>query len=460
MNRPVWGASLVICLTFPLPGIATPTSEDPTSVIEGVLSSEAPVTPPQSAIGAVIEDICPQGVITSTDFQARCDELVDGVLGVVSGEGSGTDLEGARDGLQAMAPEEAAVVGTTQVDAASAQIDNIGARIANVRSGATGATAYAAPRGGLLHGAAGDPARSPWGLFATGIYSRADRDATLRESGFEADDVGVTAGIDYNFADEVLLGVAFGYRNSDADIDRNGGTLDTDSYSAFLYWSLYPDEFWFVDAMFGYTQNDHDQQRTVAYQIFAANGAGGGVAQNVTVNQRALSETESDELSGSLTVGRNVYLGNWTLAPRARVDYADTGIDGYAERMSNPGAAGSGLGLAVDSQDFESLMTTLGATLGTQAETAFGTLYPQVLAEYVHEFKNSGEPLTGRFLADPTRRTFHLLRDGPDRNFFNVGASLTAAFSDTASGYVRYQGLFGYEDLSIHGVEVGVRIAF
>jgi outer membrane autotransporter protein len=100
-------------------------------------------------------------------------------------------------------------------------------------------------------------------------------------------------------------------------------------------------------------------------------------------------------------------------------------------------------------------------TLGGSATGQWGERYfPQVSVEYVHEFKNNNEPVTGRFVNDISGTTFTLLTDPPDRNYFNFGAGLTAVLTDTTTGFVRYQGLFGYEDLDVHAFEVGVRLSF
>ncbi|MEQ8659972.1 MAG: autotransporter outer membrane beta-barrel domain-containing protein, partial [Gammaproteobacteria bacterium] len=273
------------------------------------------------------------------------------------------------------------------------------------------------------------------------------------EAGFEADDFGVTAGIDYTFNDRVVLGLAGGYNNSDADIDNNGGKLETDSYSVFGYWSLYPGSQWFVDAMVGYTDNNHDQTRNIIYNIAAV---GGGTT---AVNNAAISDTDSEEWSASITAGRDFVVGRWILTPLARFDYADVEIDAFTETMAQQ-AAGAGLALAIDGQDFESMMLTAGTRLATQFESSLGTMFPELSFEYVHEFKNDNAPITGRFVNDSSNTTIVLLTDGPDRNFFNVGAGVTAVISDNASGYVRYQGLFGYADLDVHAVEIGVRATF
>ena len=406
-------------------------------------------TPVQSALGTVIGQICPSGLlITDSDLQNRCDEIATAIVG----NADPTDDGGARDALQAMAAEEDAVIASSRVDSRSGQIDAIGQRLTNLRGGAP-----AVANAGSFNwagGAAGDGVSTPWGFFVTGTYASTDRDTTAREAGFEADDYGVTVGVDYNFDGRVVLGLAGGYNNSDADIDNNGGKLDTDSYSVFGYWSLYPDDVWFVDAMVGYTDNDHDQTRNVIYNIAAV---GGGTTR---VNNSAVSNTDSEEWSASISAGRDFALGQWVLTPLARFDYADVEIDAFTETMAQQNAAGAGLALAIDGQDFESMMVTAGSRLTTRFDTSFGAMFPEISAEYVHEFKNNNAPITGRFVNDSSNTTIVLLTDGPDRNFFNVGAGLTAAFNDNASGFVRYQGLFGYQDLDVHAVEIGIRATF
>ncbi len=416
-------------------------------------------TPPQKALAAVVQDICPSslGHITDADLQDRCSELVQAV-----NSGDSNRVIQAQRGLQAVAPEESAVIGTSLLDAAGAHADNIGERISNIRGGPLSGAGLTQHQSQDYYwtGAAGD-VQSPWGVFVSGLYTSADRDTTIRESGFEADDFGFTAGIDYSFSDALLLGAAFGYRDSDADIDvnanSNGGSLKTDSYSGFIYWSIFPSADWYIDAMVGYTKSDHEQDRRIAYSTVLLSALGPGTT---TVNQSALSNTDSEEISFSVMAGYDVDLGQWVLSPYGRFDYADIEIDGYTERMSNPGAPGSGLALQINSQEFESLTTTLGASFTTEIGTTFAQLYPQVFAEYTHEFKNNNDPLIGRYVNETLQRRFALLRDQPDRNYFNVGASLTAMFTDTLSGFFRYQALVGYEDLSVHAFEIGIRSTF
>lgn len=415
------------------------------------------VSPPQDAIGFVIGQICPSGVVSgatpkivNADLQDRCGEIVGG-----TSAGNTT----VQDALQSMAPEENAVIASTQVDSGGAQIDNIGDRLSALRSGSAGTGLTFQQNSGYMYsgGAAGDGS-SPWGFFINGLYVSSDRDTTIRESGFEADDFGVTVGIDYAVSNQLVVGAAYGYKNSDAEIDNRGGNLDTDSHSFFGYFTYNPSEFWYFDAMLGYTSNDHEQDRTVAYTI-GGPGTGLGTGSN-TISNAALSDTDSDELSFSFTVGHNINLSTFHVDPFVRFDYADIEIDGFSERMRDTTALGSGLALAIDEQEFESITIALGTNIGTEWQVGGTTLYPTFNAEYVHEFENDNAPIVGHFVGDSSRTKFSLPTDEADENFFNVGFSLAALLSDRVVGFARYQGLLDYDNLDVHAFEFGIKANF
>ena len=331
-------------------------------------------------------------------------------------------------------------------------------QISNHMSGLHGGAVVHNPSGyNWAGGAAGDEvAGSRWGFFVNGLYASSDRDTTTLESGFEADDFGVTAGLDYAVNDNFVIGAAFGYKNSDADIDMRGGNLDTDSYSFFGFFSYFPSELWYFDVMMGYTDNDHEQERNIIYSIASLTVPGG----ITSVNNTALSDTESDEFSFSGTIGYNIPTSSFNVSPYLRLDYADTEIDGFSERMRDTAGAGSGLALRVGDQEFTSVMLSLGGEFSTEWQMGGTMLYPVFTAEYVHEFDNDNEDIVGTFVNDPTNTSFRLPTDSPDENFFNIGFGVSAVISDSVVGFARYQGLFGYDDLDVHAAEFGFRVGF
>ena len=307
--------------------------------------------------------------------------------------------------------------------------------------------AAASRDGWLSGGAAGDEAGSALGFFVNGNYAFNEKDQTSNESGFESDTYGVTAGLDMQVSAPLLLGAAFTYTSAEADIVANGGTMETDSYGGFAYGTYTFAAGGYLDGMVGYTRNGHDQTRNLAYTL------------GTTVNQTAFSDLDSREVAGSLKLGFDHANGNWVLGPYARLDVADVQIDGYNERMSNLTAPGSGLALQIDDQSYTSIMTAFGASAGYLSAQSWGTWYPQVLIEYVHEFDNDAANITGRYVDAPTF-SFSMPIDDPDRNFAHVGVSSSFVMNSGVSAFAAYQALVGYEDLTTHLVQVGMRVAF
>ncbi len=428
------------------------------SPISGALQSAAR-SGPQRTMGALIEDICPGGIsrgrILDTsagrDLADRCTDMVEAAL--VTG-----NLGAALGAMQAVAGEEVNAIATVEVDASSGQREAIGARLQSLRSGGPRvaiampgfdrALAAAGAAGLLSGGGASADAAQRFGVFVNASYDYGDRDESFNEAGFEADGYGVTAGLDYQLSDTLLVGAAFNYKNTDADIVRGGGSLDTDSVGGSAYATYTIGGGWYLDVMGGYTQNDHEQARNLAY-----------IANGISVAQTALSDLDSDEIAGSVKLGFDAVHGAWTVSPYVRADAAKVEIDGYTERMSQPSALGSGLALQIDDQSFTSVMTAIGAQFGWLSTYAWGTWYPQVMAEYVHEFDNDGDPITGRFVNAPGV-SFRMGIDEPDRDFANVGVASSFVLNSGVAAFVSYQTLLGYRDLTTHAVEIGLRLPF
>jgi len=449
-------------------------SEAPVSPVEGVLQGVAE-TIPQQAIGRLIEDVCPGTLTTGNEFnldpnsdlKQRCDEMWANAL-------IGNDIPGVTTGLQATADEEDTAIGTGEVDAKSDGVTKIQGRMASVRSGSASGVSVTLNGVGPNLGdsfpalGAGDGMNSKWGGFLAGTYAYTDRDKTDREVGFTSDTWGATGGIDYRWTENLLIGGAFTYLDSNADLAANSGQLDSETWGGYAYGTYYPDNGVYIDYTIGYAETSHDQKRNVFYTISQINVAPAlaGVGPPVplptvtTVTQVASSDTDSNEFSVSATLGRDWQSDNITFGPYLGISYADVEIDGFRESMSNPTGAGSGLALYVDDQDFKSLITRLGGTMTFTFEGPWGPIYPYVTGEYVHEFKNNNDPVTGGFIDDPNRLKFSSPTDPPDRNFANLGAGVTATLGESSYFYTRYTGLVGYKDLNVSAVEFGFLLGF
>lgn len=406
----------------------------------------ASATPPQQTLGQLIGFICPPGTLLSADLQARCNDIVRAVV-------IDRNNAGAQAALQAMAPEENAAVQTVGVDADEQQDKAVRERLEHCRQRLIDGE-QAAPGNDLSMDAgacAEDAGDSRWGIYLNGNFGLGDKDTTARETGFSMNSYGITGGTDYRLTDASIVGLSLGYTAQDVDLDSNSGELDTDGVAVSVYGSYYPSVESYVNVIGSYTVTDHDQARNIIYSI---------AGRPSNVNQSALSDTVSDEIAGSIEAGYDFARERWTLTPYARVDIAHTEIDGYTERMSSATTQGSGLAMQIDAQDFTSLTTAFGARAATTISLATIDVFPQIGAEYLHEFENDNEDTTGRFVDDRSRSTFLLPTDAPDRDYGNVSAGLSADFRNGWSGHFLYQGLIGYSDLQLHAFEVGARLQF
>jgi len=378
------------------------------SPVENVLQSVSESSP-QRAFGQLIEDACPGTIIPANQFdldpngdlKQRCDEMWANAL-------IGNDIPGVTSGLQGTANEEDSALASTEVDVGSTATTKIQSRMNTVRGGATSGL------GLTLNGlngkfddalssalGAGDGTGSGWGGFFAGTYTNADRDSTDRKSGYNTDMWGVTGGVDYSWSQNLLLGVAFSYNEAESDISSNGGDLESDTWGVYGYGTYYPSSGTYIDYTIGYSESSHDQNRNINYSIqqisLATLATTGPISLPgiTTVNQVASSDTDSNEFSVSGTIGHDWRSESVTYGPYIGISYADTEIDGFSERMSNPTAAGSGLALFVDDQDVESLTTKLGGAATFTWQGPWGPVFPYLMAEYSHEYKNSTDPITG-----------------------------------------------------------------
>jgi outer membrane autotransporter protein len=335
------------------------------------------------------------------------------------------------------------------VDIGNAQLKNIGARLAALRGGIGRANLAGLDYGSALGGAASaDSGFSRLGFFVNGDLQFGDKDATARESGFDFDSRGITAGLDYRLSDRSVVGAAFGFNNADADIDNNGGNLDADGYSLSLYGSFYPTDTTYVDVSLTRGWNEFEQRRNIVFNA------------GTPVSQVASSNPDGDYWTGSIGAGMQFNHQAWTYGPHARFEVTRADVDGFSETMSNPAAAGNGLGLRINDQSFRSTTLALGGSVSYAMSTGWGVLLPMADVEYVHEFSNDGDSITGTFVNDPTATAFNLRLDDGDSSYFRVGFGASAQFAQGRSAFVYYQGLLGYDDLSSHSISAGLRLEF
>ena len=418
-------------------------------------------TDPQRAVAATISTICPQGVVEER-LQEDCSVLIGA---------SFDDQTQASAALGQVTADQASAPADASQTSVRSQIQNVNTRIAALRAGATGLSArgltvnvdgQSLPAGqiaeelmgglaGATGGAAGDIALDlgRWGVFVNGTVTSGDKDRTANEDGFDFDAWSVTLGADYRFRDNLIAGAALGYSKNDTDLDDNGGDLDTEGINLSLYGTYYQDSGLYLDGILTYGWNDYDQQRNIRYDI-----------GSVSVDQFAKSDFDGSQWSASFGGGYAISRGALTFGPTARLEYLRTDVDGYRERMSNPGADGGGWAVSIRDQDVSSFTSQLGGEVSYAVNTSWGVLLPSVHLEWVHEFEDGTDNVVGHFVQDPTVTQFSLVTDSPDEDYFNLRVGLSAQFAHGRSGYIYYRQLIGFENLDAHTIGAGLRLEY
>ena len=442
---------------------ASPVAGPVTFTLNGGLATIPGLTPQQAAIASTLDNACPalssQETLTPAqqDLLAQCQAL---------SATAGSNPDQARNAINQMLPHDTLIQSNASVLVSSAQFDNIKARMAALRSGAHGAgfggLAFTTPDGTLPIGRVSDTALGladaskkdeagsdfdRWGFFASGSFGWGSADPRTVTPGYGFHTNGLTAGVDYRFNDNWVLGASAGYARYSSNVDTVGGGLDTHGWSISGYTTIYQKNNWYVDGVLTWNSNTYDIDRRIVYTLGAT-----------TVNQSATSSSGGDTIAGALTFGRDFNKGPWSFGPYFRGTYSHTNFDGYQETLTT--GSGSGLGLAVNSRSLKSVATVLGAKVNYASSQSWGVLSPHAELEWEHEYEDNPDTVNARFLADPTASMFQIKGDSVDTNFFRLGLGLSFTLPRGKSGFVYYEKTLGITGLTQDNLTLGFRMEF
>ena len=173
--------------------------------------------------------------------------------------------------------------------------------------------------GGLTGLNAGGDTTIPYGIW--GNYSYTDYKNDLSSTAFDGTSHSFLGGIDFGFWENTILGVSFGYDNSDIDTTFNGGNQQTDSFTVAPYFGAILNDTLSLDFNLGYSNVEYDQYRTLT-----------GTTTRIT------SSPNADRWFGSLNLNAIKFIDQWIIGGRVGALYANSVINSYTE--SNGTAVG------------------------------------------------------------------------------------------------------------------------
>lgn len=423
-----------------------------------ILSALPGLTENQRSVAVAMDTLCPR-------LQARAQTLAGDQLDLLRRCNAitfgSTALEQAR-ALDQIAPEELNATRTQTLNLSRSQLINVADRLVALRKGAKGLSlvglnlntqdAYIPAEQvakSLLHvfggGASADEARESLfddrlGLWLRGNYSFGEKSESQADHGFDADQWAVLSGIDYRVTPTSVVGLSLGYGRSQADFNPIGaGELATSAMTAALYTTMYSKKGFYVDAIASLLRAGYDSVRNLDFTE-------GGVPVDLT----ARGNTNGDTVGLAVTIGYDVNVRAFTIAPSIGYNYLSSTIDGFRE------AGAAGLDLRFENQTYVSGTANAGLRVAYAWKTGVGVIIPQVRGEYIREFLDERETLGVRFANDPFDDTPLMIvkTDVPDRSYWRLSGGLSAQFAHGISGFIEYQKLdslryFDYADIAL-----------
>ena len=300
------------------------------------------------------------------------------------------------------------------------------------------------------------------GTFVNGTIQVGEKDRSDTELGFNFKGADLTGGIDYRFSELFYLGLAFGYSNNSTEMNAQRGSLDMNGFNLIFYGSYYPAPGFFIDTNLNIGGNDYAQDRRIRYtqRDPVVIDPITGLPETVTVNQSATADYFGSQTSLHIGAGYEWAVDAMTFSPYVQMQYARADVNGYRESISDLNAPGSGWGLRIDDQKFQSLLATLGGEFNYAISRSWGVIMPQLRLEFVNELNDDIHVVQGQFIGDPDKEKFRLPTDKPDSNYFNVGLGISAVLPSGHTTYFFYQTVLGYTDLTQHVFNLGYRWEF
>jgi outer membrane autotransporter protein len=356
--------------------------------------------------------------------------------------------------LTSLTPEQVSSTRTAAQTSARSQQRNISHRLTELRGGAQGVSInnlHLQQDGQLLSGVwltellnvvgGGASADTPTpetrlGLFLNGSISQGDRDGSTLERGFDLRGNNLTAGADYRFTDNLVSGLAIGHTRNTMEFTTHNDSTETNTTNLILYGSWFSEQF-YVDAVIGTSMGDIASQR----RIIIGN----------TVDATAKGDTDSKQVSLSLSINRDYQWQALTVSPYASFDWSTGLIEGYRETQAG------GFGAIFNDQKLDSRLLSVGVRNQYALGMEWGILVPFARLEYRREMESDAKFISGRFLIDPTENRFLIEPDEIDSAWGQFALGLSAVLPHGLSAYIDYERFFGYENFNMHTFSFGGR---
>jgi len=277
---------------------------------------------------------------------------------------------------------------------------------------------------------------SKLGAYLNGAFNFGDRDNTSNRNGYDYNIFELIAGLDYRLTDYFIIGASFNYSYTDVDSNRSRGEITSNAFYGTVYGSTYWNSL-YVDGLVSLGGANYDISRDVDGSV--EKGSPDGLLYRL-----------------GIAVGYDIDYNSFSLSPYGRLNYSQNNVNSYTERTVS---GEPGLSLDYRKQEAKSFTSALGTQASYAWSTAWGVIFPQLLAEWIHEFENNPDTVVASFNA-ANKPSFSARPPSTDEDFFNLGGGIYTLLPHEFSIFVYYERTVGYDNLNPNYITGGVRKEF
>ena len=282
----------------------------------------------------------------------------------------------------------------------------------------------------------GSSSFSKLGAYLNGAFNFGDRDNTSNRNGYDYNIFELIAGLDYRLTDYFIVGASFNYSYTDVDNKRSRGEITSNAFYGTVYGSTYWNSL-YVDGLVSLGGANYDISRDVDGSV--EKGSPDGLLYRL-----------------GIAVGYDIDYNSLSLSPYGRLNYGQNNVNSYTERTVS---GDPGLSLNYRKQEAKSFTSALGTQASYAWSTTWGVIFPQLLAEWIHEFENNPDTVVASFNA-ANKPSFSARPPSTDEDFFNLGGGIYTLFPRGFSIFVYYERTVGYDNLNPNYITGGVRKEF
>ena len=313
------------------------------------------------------------------------------------------DVQAALTALDTMGADEAPIVQQVQVENTAQIISAVSSRLS---SGAIASAKQGA--------ASGDSWLEKGAMWVQSLFNKSKLDDHGSVKGFDADTNGIAFGFEKKINNDVKVGVAYAYNNTDVD----GFMRDTeiDAHSAILYSEYKPAE-WFVNTVISYTWGEYDEDKYVL---------GNTLSADYDVNSIAWQAMTGYEFAWNNTV----------VTPQAGLRYIHYEQDSYKDSADT----------YVSGDNADLLTAVVGAKISTDYQLDNGMmLVPEARLAMTYDLNTDSANASVRLA---NGGAYSVKGDRLDRVAVEFGAGVKAEVNDNVELAVAYEGSYrdNYED--------------